>query len=954
MTTVKIWEILGIEPTYSRQEIRRAYAEKSRQNHPEEDPEAFAELNRAYQAAMRYAQGQEMISAEEKKEMPGIRKPEEIGAVNPDETLLYRLEQAEEQKIALSRRQGALFRLEELLKDPNVCRKAETWRAFFLSEEFLREQCQEEFGKGLRQCLKLRKEDENLPRAFVTELAIAYGLYAEDEGLVNTEGSFSSRQAAGDIWNAYIERMPKGAARVLYKPENLVRLRSFSDYLNLRSMNSRGYLTEKEKGIWEEILRCGQIHHLYERKGNPGVYEETRSECVIRLYTHWITEEPVPACICKFIYRTYQLRELERSSGRQLYGALKAAVLKRYPYMEEELYGEESREQLVRNWYQELMKIITDYDACLHRREYQETQDIRRRVRGLFERKEWRSICYDPELFDRMFLQLSTWRELPESLIRKLCDFYMEDGPWQDPERVQFLLEHLISAWSFHRNLLEMDERTVYAYEKTSVGDIREDNRDFWEYFLTVGFDCRYVTVIGAVQRQAKYIVGNREYLPGYMRSVYLPSVEWQKRFTRFDEEEDQIGVPVYAECPVPGGGTLRLEFHLHYILYFWDGKPLIHPLLTFSQLRAAELKDAVHFFFLLAVTSIREEEQRAAEEEIGKWLNRLPLSRPTFSFLAKVLAAEASVRRISEQEVKRIQAVYYEEQERFCFKAEVSMRSVKVYRQTDVGWEEMPLLSGEGKKVKSLDLEGKKQFALGKLKELRQPKNLCIATFSLEGMTNEEKMRQVIEALKRQEQYRKREKRNIPYTPGFPWTPEEITPSVREFFAEDGGWMLESYAVLHAGKQNRKCFERVFYSAMNIFGFDLYFQSPEFAASCSRRTEALTQRIKEKHLVVGRLGWGRQYTAWRDYAPLPFAIGESGTFYACNQQKLYQADSLENLMAQVYDFSEVTRVDVYAGRLSVSRFDHTLEYCYTEEDFQTYLNSKVKLLPDMFTKFGI
>ena len=67
MTTVKIWEILGIEPTYSRQEIRRAYAEKSRQNHPEEDPEAFAELNRAYQAAMRYAQGQEMISAEEKK-----------------------------------------------------------------------------------------------------------------------------------------------------------------------------------------------------------------------------------------------------------------------------------------------------------------------------------------------------------------------------------------------------------------------------------------------------------------------------------------------------------------------------------------------------------------------------------------------------------------------------------------------------------------------------------------------------------------------------------------------------------------------------------------------------------------------------------------------------------------------------------------------------------------------
>ena len=52
-----IWTTLGIEPTKDVSAIKRAYAEKSKTCHPEEDPEGFMKLRQAYQAALDYAEG---------------------------------------------------------------------------------------------------------------------------------------------------------------------------------------------------------------------------------------------------------------------------------------------------------------------------------------------------------------------------------------------------------------------------------------------------------------------------------------------------------------------------------------------------------------------------------------------------------------------------------------------------------------------------------------------------------------------------------------------------------------------------------------------------------------------------------------------------------------------------------------------------------------------------------
>ena len=52
-----VWTVLGIDPTEDVSAIKRAYAERAKTCHPEEDAEGFLQLRQAYQAALDYAGG---------------------------------------------------------------------------------------------------------------------------------------------------------------------------------------------------------------------------------------------------------------------------------------------------------------------------------------------------------------------------------------------------------------------------------------------------------------------------------------------------------------------------------------------------------------------------------------------------------------------------------------------------------------------------------------------------------------------------------------------------------------------------------------------------------------------------------------------------------------------------------------------------------------------------------
>ena len=57
------WEILGIDPTENRDRIRKAYAQRVKSTHPEDDAEGFQTLREAYEAAMNHALGKATVNS---------------------------------------------------------------------------------------------------------------------------------------------------------------------------------------------------------------------------------------------------------------------------------------------------------------------------------------------------------------------------------------------------------------------------------------------------------------------------------------------------------------------------------------------------------------------------------------------------------------------------------------------------------------------------------------------------------------------------------------------------------------------------------------------------------------------------------------------------------------------------------------------------------------------------
>ena len=59
------WEILGIEPTRDKKEIKKAYARLLKQYHPEENPEKFQRIQAAYQHCLHSDQEIESVTYEQ-------------------------------------------------------------------------------------------------------------------------------------------------------------------------------------------------------------------------------------------------------------------------------------------------------------------------------------------------------------------------------------------------------------------------------------------------------------------------------------------------------------------------------------------------------------------------------------------------------------------------------------------------------------------------------------------------------------------------------------------------------------------------------------------------------------------------------------------------------------------------------------------------------------------------
>lgn len=1015
-----IWTFLGIAPTSDKKTIRSAYAAQSRLHHPEEEPEYFVELNQAYRQALSLARtaeadgsGENRIgrSGEEDRNSnhteftqlntgTGNEKDKEESA-----SLLERLADARQKAIQQSMETGALHDFITLFTNPKQAKAADTWKRFFLSEAFLREQYTEDFARGLYTYLMEQQLHpcDNLPAGLLQELAIAYALiphfageeygqgmkYPKEWYKVSVEQTLPARKQIAEIfnrqgWDCDLKSMTR---RMLKQPANKVRHNAFTDYLTLKEMGQKGQLTEADKETWQHILGFGQVHYLYERNGKRlgGTDYESRSECVVKLYVQWLKDQRLPDCVLKFLYQKFSFRELDRSSTRGLYGALKEQVLVQLPQVEELLFGQDGLEQKVTKVYRVCSRIINDNQNNYEKSIYEETPEIKERVEALFAMPEWKEVQKDRGLFDRLYAgakRLVMPRSLTEGLIRSL-----EQGDFPEPRRTE-LLESLLRSLATEQMCREIDYRFQLSFPPVDMERL-EDSPEFWQYYLMRGYGFRHGRIRGEWEDGYLYEMDGECYLPAYIRHLYAPSKAWQKAFTGFCQETESIPAPVSATCTLPDGRTLRVEFHYHFCLYFVEEAPVLFPVLTFGELRRwasehgqaqahisqtdSEEQSGMHahvqtvdsegrpgvqaqiettastqaarvqdFFFMLGVTAIELSERKEAEELIQQWLGKLPLHPHICPLVARLLAAD------NDRLPSGTKAIYYEEQERFCFRAVVSGEGIRIYRQMEFGWEDRifrraefgwkelpwtemlwkelyekglrwdaPALEGTTAQISGPDAEAEKAVR-EILQLLRQPKPVRMSAENLEGMDLLQKAQAILKSM------------------GFPEDPE-------------------GYCVLRYGRQKERRHDKVFYAALSPFGFPIAVHSTEHERTLRFHMDVARTKIKEGKRYIGRFGWGFKYSTQSDYGPLCVYQGDSGTFYADGAIKMYRADSLDKLLADYLaaELEGVTEVETYEGLLTVSRLDHRLEYCYRETDFQQSVQETRQTAADYFTVFG-
>ncbi len=1015
-----IWTFLGIAPTSDKKTIRSAYAAQSRLHHPEEEPEYFVELNQAYRQALSLARTAEADGSSENRIS---RSGEEDRNSNHTEftqlntgtgnekdkeesaSLLERLADARQKAIQQSMETGALHDFITLFTNPKQAKAADTWKRFFLSESFLREQYTEDFARGLYTYLMEQQLHpcDNLPAGLLQELAIAYALiphfageeygqgmkYPKEWYKVSVEQTLPARKQIAEIfnrqgWDCDLKSMTR---RMLKQPANKVRHNAFTDYLTLKEMGQKGQLTEADKETWQHILGFGQVHYLYERNGKRlgGADYESRSECVVKLYVQWLKDQRLPDCVLKFLYQKFSFRELDRSSTRGLYGALKEQVLVQLPQVEELLFGQDGLEQKVTKVYRVCSRIINDNQNNYEKSIYEETPEIKERVEALFAMPEWKEVQKDRGLFDRLYAgakRLVMPRSLTEGLIRSL-----EQGDFPEPRRTE-LLESLLRSLATEQMCREIDYRFQLSFPPVDMERL-EDSPEFWQYYLMRGYGFRHGRIRGEWEDGYLYEMDGECYLPAYIRHLYAPSKAWQKAFTGFCQETESIPAPVSATCTLPDGRTLRVEFHYHFCLYFVEEAPVLFPVLTFGELRRwasehgqaqahisqtdSEEQSGMHahvqtvdsegrpgvqaqiettastqaarvqdFFFMLGVTAIELSERKEAEELIQQWLGKLPLHPHICPLVARLLAAD------NDRLPSGTKAIYYEEQERFCFRAVVSGEGIRIYRQMEFGWEdrifrraefgwkELPWtemlwkeLYEKGLRWDALALEGTTAQISGPdaeaekavreiLQLLRQPKPVRMSAENLEGMDLLQKAQAILKSM------------------GFPEDPE-------------------GYCVLRYGRQKERRHDKVFYAALSPFGFPIAVHSTEHERTLRFHMDVARTKIKEGKRYIGRFGWGFKYSTQSDYGPLCVYQGDSGTFYADGAIKMYRADSLDKLLADYLaaELEGVTEVETYEGLLTVSRLDHRLEYCYRETDFQQSVQETRQTAADYFTVFG-
>lgn len=608
------WETLGLEPTKDKAAIRKAYAERARTCHPEDDQEGFLRLRQAYQAALAWAE-----CGEHQASNQGNRSQDNRGDVLPRDCEDETQEEDEDEP-----EEPAYWRIHEIKELPNPYQDGEAirqflelymggqrknsrlWMDYFTSGAFLDAGWDADFTSLLLE--KVTETEQTLPpgREFLMWLCVVYQISADRNMKLNYEKG-RVEEVRRTVPGAEFEGLPSILAIAAKGPlpkrpgaDELAMREAFQDYRRLTRMADGGAWNVQTKEEFLAILNRYIPFYIKDRcdpKGNP---DHQRHPAGLRLILHFFRRDDLPEELYRDLWRKLDLKSAVMGRGKILYGPLRELVMERVPGIAEETP-------------ENFLQLNRDHDAYRARiKAAPEREDAE--SAAFFEREDLQKALRSPRFVAEQLLTYTNWRRegMGEGLVRRMLAFYREHPEIPRAGEVVLGMEKGLRARTAERrNREDLHADACPWYVRLTL-----KYRPLFRYWLNTAF------------YQAKDFQ-NGISLSDYLNDSLPYQPEWSRRFA----EPDGVFPPrKLAVCM----GKVELAFYRRHIGYRVEGKSVYRPCLTWEQ-TAAESGD--WFFYLLPLTAAPWESMDEVSREIARRLEDTAAPEEDRELIARCLA---------------------------------------------------------------------------------------------------------------------------------------------------------------------------------------------------------------------------------------------------------------------------------------------------------------------------
>lgn len=608
------WDLLGLEPTRDTGAIRRAYAAAAARYNPEEHPEEFLAVRRAYEQAMAYARGQEQPDAPPETPAPQPQPAESAGPAKQEaETGGFTLWEETQGEGGFPC--PALERFEELYRSKQR-RDRKQWDLWFTSPEFLAVFHDPRFTHALWQAVDQAGEEFPPPKEFQLALAVAYRYRAE---VYRAHTEFVLEQGAGFEGVNHILRIA-GLGPLVRKLQgnDVVLSVAYQDYDTLCGLARAGRWEQPDLERLQKVLIRYSSAYLKEKcSGRP---ETERNIVSMRLLEAFFNDHSLPVDAYEVLWNIFDLNSAIMGRSKVFYGRLREIVLAKAP----EVCA--PRERFV-----ELRTAYIDLGSEVQAAGGEDSPRGRALVERFMAREDFqRAIRNRVFVRDELLPHWCSWFSNPH-LLQALSALYEADQTLPYAHSVvEAIRQALLQREGEMAAKREREQLAQLAMEDIGPESCTLSNPLFLRYFLQTAFYWAE-----GQEQESLYALLDREFSSNQVWNQQLAQAELSRSIPLTQSGTDETGQSVQRTMEI------QLLFHQFYVEYRMDGQVLCNLELPFWGL--AQLEDDELFLLLLPILSAFQDEREEVQAHLRERLARLGLPDTLLSRTAEALAGEAA-----------------------------------------------------------------------------------------------------------------------------------------------------------------------------------------------------------------------------------------------------------------------------------------------------------------------